>query len=143
MYYVYLRYIMSDCIFCKIVNKQAPASVIYETDNVLCFLPKKIEVYGHTLIVPKKHFADLYDISEEILSELAGVSRKLAIAYKEKIDATGVNLMHASGKDGEQSVFHFHLHLLPRFKDDGLKTWPQLPKIEVNTEELLKKLRLG
>lgn len=133
---------MNDCIFCKIVSKKEPALVVYETDDVLCFLPNKIEVYGHTLIIPKKHFADLYDIPEEILSELAKVSKKLALAYKEKIGATGANLMHASGKDGEQSVFHFHFHLLPRFKDDGLKTWPRLPKIEMNAEELLKKLRL-
>ena len=115
--------------------------VVYETDKVLCFLPKKIEVYGHTLIIPKKHFADIYDISEEILSELATVSKKLAIAYKEKIGATGINLVHASGRDGEQSVFHFHFHLLPRFQNDGLKTWPQLPKTEVDAEELFKKLK--
>jgi histidine triad (HIT) family protein len=133
---------MDNCIFCKIVNKQVPASIIYETENVLCFLPNKIEVYGHTLIIPKKHFADLYDIPEEILSELTITSKKLIIAYKEKIDATGANIMHASGRDGEQSVFHFHLHLLPRFKDDGLKTWPQLPNIEVSAEELLKKLKM-
>jgi len=132
---------MDKCIFCQIANKQKPAMVVYETDKVLCFLPKKIEVYGHTLIIPKKHFADIYDISEEILSELATVSKKLAIAYKEKIGATGINLVHASGRDGEQSVFHFHFHLLPRFQNDGLKTWPQLPKTEVDAEELFKKLK--
>jgi histidine triad (HIT) family protein len=84
----------------------------------------------------------LYDIPEPILEKLTLASKKLSIAYKEKIGATGMNLMHASGKDGEQSVFHFHFHLLPRFKEDGLKTWPELPKIEINADELLKKLKL-
>ncbi len=133
---------MENCIFCKIVKKEVPSRVVFETDEVICFLPNKIEVYGHTLIVPKEHFSDLYDIPEALLEKLASVSKKLAVAYKEKIGATGVNLLHASGQDGEQTVFHFHLHLLPRFKNDGLKTWPQLPKIEVDADELLVKLKL-
>jgi len=132
---------MDDCIFCQIVNKKAPAKIIYENENVICFLPKKIVVYGHTLIVPKKHYADLYDIPSDILCELIKVAQKLTQEYKHKINATGVNLMHASGKDGQQSVFHFHIHLLPRFKDDGLNTWPNLPKIEVDIDKLWAKLR--
>jgi histidine triad (HIT) family protein len=134
---------MENCIFCKIVKKEVPSRVVFETDEVICFLPNKIEVYGHTLIVPKEHFSDLYDIPEALLEKLASVSKKLAVAYREKIGATGANLLHASGQDGEQTVFHFHLHLLPRFKNDGLKTWPQLPKIEVDADELLAKLKLG
>jgi histidine triad (HIT) family protein len=133
---------MNECVFCKIIKEEIPSRVVYQTDDVICFLPNKIEVFGHTLIVPKEHFADLYSIPEHILEKLVDASKKLAIAYKEKIDATGANLMHASGKDGEQSVFHFHFHLLPRFKDDGLKTWPQLPKIDVDADDLLSKLKL-
>jgi len=134
---------MDNCIFCQIVSRKSPAKIIYENENVICFLPKKIEVYGHTLVVPKKHYADLYDIPADILCELVKVAQKLTLEYKQKINATGTNLMHASGKDGQQSVFHFHFHLLPRFKDDGLDTWPNLAKIEVDRDELLKKLRTG
>ncbi len=57
---------MSDCVFCDIVNKQAPALVVYETEAVLCFLPRKLQVYGHTLIIPKEHFADFYDIPDDV-----------------------------------------------------------------------------
>jgi histidine triad (HIT) family protein len=132
---------MNNCIFCQIINKQAPARIVYEDEDVICFLPKKVEVYGHTLIVPKQHYADLYDIPENVLCDLVKMAKKLTLVYKEKINATGANLMHASGIDGQQSVFHFHFHLLPRFKDDELDTWPKLPKIEVDKDELLKKLR--
>lgn len=133
---------MDNCIFCQIVRGEKPAKVIYENENVICFLPKKIEVYGHTLVVPKKHYADLYDIPVEILCDLVKVAKKLTFEYKQRIDATGMNLMHSSGKDGQQSVFHFHFHLLPRFKNDGLDTWPILAKKDFDAEEIWKKLKM-
>jgi len=131
---------MKNCIFCKIIKGKEHARIIYEDKDVICFLPKTIQVYGHTLIVPKKHYKDLYDIPENLLSKLAVTAKKLVIAYKKKIGATGANLFHTNGKDDQQSVFHFHL--LPRFKNDGLDTWPKLPKIKVDKDELLKKLKI-
>jgi len=133
---------MDNCKFCQIINRQIPSWIVYENEKVICFLPRKLEVYGHTLIMPKQHYTDLYDIPEDILYELMKVSKKITIAYREKINSTGMNLMHASGVDGQQSIFHFHIHLLPRFKDDKLNTWPNLPKIEIDKDELLEKLRL-
>ena len=133
---------MNSCKFCQIVSRQIPARIIYENRKVISFFPKKLEVYGHTLIAPKEHYADLYDIPEGILCELIKVSKKITLAYKEKINASGMNLMHASGIDGQQSVFHFHIHLLPRFKEDKLNTWPSLPKIEIDKDELFQKLNL-
>ena len=124
------------------MSRQIPARIIYENRKVISFFPKKLEVYGHTLIAPKEHYADLYDIPEGILCELIKVSKKITLAYKEKINASGMNLMHASGIDGQQSVFHFHIHLLPRFKEDKLNTWPSLPKIEIDEDELFQRLRL-
>jgi len=134
---------MNICKFCKIANKQIPSWVVYENEKVIAFLPEQLEVYGHTLVAPKQHYTDLYDIPEDVLCELVHVSKKITIAYKEKINSTGMNLMHASGVDGQQSVFHFHIHLLPRLKDDKLNTWQNLPKIETNKDELLEKLRLS
>lgn len=133
---------MNSCVFCQTINKQIPAWIVCENKKVICFLPKEPEVYGHTLVAPKQHYADLYDIPEDILCELIKVVKKLTLAYKEKINATGMNLMHASGVDGQQSVFHFHIHLLPRFKNDKVDTWPDLPRIKINKDELLEKLRL-
>lgn len=133
---------MDDCVFCKIVRGEEPARVIYENEDVICFLPKKIGVYGYTLVVPRKHFQDLYDIPEELLCELIKVAQFLTREYKTKIGATGMNVLHASGKDGQQSVFHFHFHLFPRFKDDGLDTWPQLPKKDFDADEMWQKLKI-
>ncbi len=134
---------MENCKFCKLIRWEIPAWIVYEEENVIAFLPKEVEVYGHTLVVPKKHYADLYDIPYETLADISRISKMLTIWYKEKINATGMNLMHASGIDGEQSVYHFHMHLLPRFKDDGLHTRPTLPQIDVDKDELLKKIQIG
>jgi len=133
---------MNDCIFCQIVRGEKPAKVVYENENALCFLPKEIEVYGHTLVVPKQHFQDLYDIPQELLCKLTAVIQLLTKEYKTKIGATGMNVLHASGQDGQQSVPHFHFHLFPRFKDDNLDTWPNLAKKDFDAEEIWKKLKM-
>ena len=133
---------MENCIFCKIINKESPADIIYEDEDVICFLPRDIEIYGHTLVIPKKHYVNLYDIPADILSKVMEIARKLTLEYKKKIGATGMNLLHASGAEAHQSVFHFHLHLFPRFENDGLNTWPKLEKIEIDRKELWQKLRI-
>ena len=73
---------MNNCKFCQIVNRQIPAWIVYENEKIISFLPQKLEVYGHTLIAPKQHYADLYDIPEDILCELIEVSKKITLAYK-------------------------------------------------------------
>jgi histidine triad (HIT) family protein len=133
---------MNDCIFCQIVRGKESAKIVYENENVICFLPKKIEVYGHTLIVPKQHFQDLYDIPQNLLCRLTEVVQLLTKEYKAKIDSTGMNVLHASGKDGQQSVSHFHFHLFPRFKNDGLDTWPNLAKKDFDADEIWQKLKM-
>ena len=134
---------MSACLFCDIVHQRCPARIIYQTETVICFLPRVPEAYGHTLIVPKKHVPDIYAASETLLGELMAAAKKLALHYRTQIQATGVNLLHASGAAAQQSVPHFHLHLLPRFDQDGLNAWPQLPKADFDLDALLQKLQLG
>ena len=128
------------CVFCEIISGQCAARIVCETADVLCFLPLKVEVLGHTLIVPKVHFADVYDAPKAALAAVATASKDLAIAYRRKIGATGANFLNASGKDAEQSVFHFHVHLLPRFARDGLSTWPRLPQAEFDHDAVLAQL---
>ncbi len=130
------------CVICDLAAGHIPRWVVYETENVICFLPLELNAYGHTVIAPKKHFADLYDIPEELLQELAGTAKRLAEHYKQVLGATGINLLHASGADAGQSVPHFHLHLLPRFAGDGLNAWPKLPAVPDDKDELLARLQV-
>lgn len=111
---------MSDCIFCKIINKEIPTDIIYENDKVMVFLDIFPTSLGHTLIIPKKHFVNVYDIEEDYLAEIIKVTKKLALAYKEIFGIDNLQLIHNAGKHGQQGVFHFHFHLIPRHEGDGI-----------------------
>jgi histidine triad (HIT) family protein len=130
-----------SCVFCAIVRRTEPALVVYETDTVICFLPPENKVWGHTLVIPKPHFENLYDIPNQLLNEVVEVCQYLTLKYRENLNATGMNVLHASGIDGQQSVQHFHFHLYPRFKGDGLNTSPKLPEQDFDKQEMLVKLR--
>lgn len=114
---------MTDCIFCKIINKELPSETVLETDKILAIVPLNQVSKGHLLILPKQHFENIFDITEELLQSIAFASQELSKRAKTEYQATGINLLHASGKDAQQSVFHFHLHLVPRYPDDGLDLW--------------------
>ena len=131
----------SDCVICDLAAGRVPRWVVHETESVLCFLPLELNAYGHTVIAPKAHFADLFVLPEELLQELIVTAQHLAGHYKLSLNATGVNLLHASGADAGQSVPHFHLHLLPRFSGDGLSAWPELPAVPTDKDALLARLR--
>lgn len=114
---------MNNCIFCRIVSKEAPGKIVFESRSVLGIVPLDQVSNGHTLLIPKSHFENILDIDEAILAKLAVYSKQLSSQLLKKHSATGINLLHASGKDAQQSVFHFHLHVVPRYKDDGLDLW--------------------
>jgi len=132
----------SDCVICKIVAGTIFSWVVYQDAEVICFLPKTLQAYGHTVVASKAHYADLYTAPETILGHLISTAKKLAAHYNARIGASGVNLLHASGASAQQSVLHLHFHLIPRFDGDGLDTWPQLPVLYCDKDELLGKLLL-
>jgi histidine triad (HIT) family protein len=131
-----------ECIFCGIVSGTAPARIVYQNADVICFLPKDSETYGHTLVVPKKHFVDIYSLPEDLLGTITVAIKKISLHYRDVLGASGVNLLHASGKSAQQSVFHFHIHLLPRFENDGLDLWPRIEPIDWDKDEFLRKIEL-
>lgn len=137
---------MEDCIFCKIVNNEIPSNKIYEDDLVLAFLDINPMSKGHTLIIPKKHFKDVFEIEENYLERIILVAKKISKKMKDSIGADGVNFYHASGIHAEQSVFHFHLHVVPRRKDDAIcfecavMSKPGIPEEEL--KELVAKLKI-
>jgi len=138
----YNQSIMDDCVICKLVNNELPSWVIYEDENVICFLPLEVEAFGHTVIAPKAHHADLFSVPAEVLGCVYTVIQKIAVHYQTAISAKGVNLLHASGIAAQQSVPHLHFHLIPRSENDGLDAWPKFPETQHNKDELLKMLRL-
>ena len=112
-----------ECAFRKIVQGELPSDKLYEDDAVLAFTPKEQVSRGHLLVIPKDHYENIFDISNDCLTKIVHVVKNLSFKLKEELDATGINLLHASGKDAQQSVFHFHFHLVPRYPNDGLDLW--------------------
>lgn len=130
----------NNCIFCKIANGEIPARKVYEDKKVLAFLDVSPISKGHTLVIPKKHFENIFDIDEDSLKEIISAAKKVSLLLKKNLNADGMNILHASGKDAQQSVFHFHIHLVPRYKKDKLNTWPKSDYKELNFDEIIKKV---
>ncbi len=120
---VYLREdsIMS-CIFCKIINKEIPGHILFENEHVLAFLDISQSTKGHTLVIPKVHVADVFEMSELAMSEVYKVIPRLASALKTTFNAEGMNIVNNNGAVAGQTVFHYHVHLIPRYNEnDGFK----------------------
>lgn len=114
---------MEECIFCKIAQKQAPGTIVYEDDLVMAIVAKNQVSKGHTLLIPKKHFENVFDVEDETMKLLGIKMKELSKKIIEENKATGVNILNASGKDAQQSVMHLHFHLVPRYSNDGLDMW--------------------
>ena len=112
---------MENCIFCKIISGEIPSAKIYEDEKVFAFLELNPLAKGHTLLIPKKHAQDIFDISQEDLKDIIAAAQKISLKLKETFGAEGVNLVQRSGKAAEQGVFHFHLHIIPRKIGDGIE----------------------
>ena len=132
--------LMDKCIFCMIANKDINSQTIYETEQIISFLDINPVSKGHCLVVPKKHYADVFDIPETELNEIMTASKHVSELLRKNLGATGVNLINASGKDAQQSVFHFHMHIIPRYRNDGLDTWPKSKYTEKNIEEIKRQI---
>ncbi|NLG03862.1 MAG: HIT family protein [Clostridia bacterium] len=107
-----------DCLFCKIANGDIPSKTIYEDQKFRVFLDISPATRGHALIVPKDHYADLFEISEETVKDAIALAKKIASVMKERLHCEGINIVQNNGEVAGQSVFHFHMHLIPRYSDD-------------------------
>jgi histidine triad (HIT) family protein len=106
---------MSDCIFCKIIDGEIPAMKVYEDDHVLAFLDISQVTKGHTLLIPKVHKENVYELTPEVASHLFSVAPKIANSIKAEFNPVGMNLLSNAGEEAGQSVFHFHMHFIPRY----------------------------
>ncbi|GAA0300836.1 histidine triad (HIT) family protein [Gracilibacillus halotolerans] len=104
-----------DCIFCKIINGEIPSAKVYEDEEVFAFLDISQVTKGHTLIIPKKHVENIYETTEEVASNLFARVPKIANAIKKAYNPVGINILNNNGTAAGQSVFHIHIHLIPRY----------------------------
>jgi histidine triad (HIT) family protein len=130
---------MSDCIFCKIVNGEIPSAKVFENEHVFAFLDISQVTKGHTLVIPKIHKENLYELTPEIAKNLFETVPEIAKAIKSEFDPIGLNLVNNNGEHAGQSVFHFHMHLIPRYgKGDGFGVVWKTHNSEYTSEELKK-----
>lgn len=109
-----------DCIFCKIINGDIPSYTIYENEYVKCFLDISPNSNGHTLIIPKKHFKDAFDIDEQYLNEINKASKIIINLLKDKLNPVGIRMVQNNGN--LQEVKHYHLHIIPNYIKNDIKS---------------------
>ena len=109
---------MSTCIFCKIINQEIPGHILYENDHVLVFLDISQTTKGHTLVIPKKHVPNVFEMTEDDMKHVFSVIPKLANALKVAFNATGMNIVNNNEAIAGQTVFHYHVHLIPRYNEN-------------------------
>jgi histidine triad (HIT) family protein len=133
---------VNDCLFCGIVAGDVPSQTIDSDEKTVAFMDISPATPGHALVIPRKHSADLLEIEPEDLSATILAAQRLAKRMKEALGADGINLLNACGSAAWQTVFHFHLHVIPRFEDDPLKL-PWVPEEGDPDEiaEVARKLR--
>lgn len=109
------------CVFCEIIRGNIPSFKVYEDDHVLAILDISQATYGHTLVMPKAHYANIFDIPQSELEKVIDVAKKVALSVKERLSCDGVNILNNCGEAAGQSVNHFHIHVIPRYDNDDLK----------------------
>ena len=130
-----------NCIFCKIANGEIPSNTIYEDDLFRVILDNGPATRGHALILPKQHCADLYEIDEDTAAAAMKLARKMALIMREKLGRDGLNVVQNNGATAGQTVRHFHVHLIPRYENDGQRilwkpTSPSADELKAVRDEL-------
>jgi histidine triad (HIT) family protein len=117
-----------DCIFCKIVAGELPASIVDEDEHTIAFMDINPATRGHALVIPRAHATDLLEIEPSQLAAVSAAAQRLAARAKERLGADGVNVINSCGAAAWQTVFHFHLHVIPRYQGDPLRLpWVPAP----------------
>ena len=132
-----------DCIFCKILAGELPATIIDEDERTVALMDINPATRGHALVIPRTHSADLMSIDQDDLCAVALASQRLAVRARERLRADGVNLVNSCGSVAWQTVFHFHMHVIPRYADDPLRLpWVPAPgdpeEIAAAAQELMR-----
>ena len=114
---------MDECIFCKIIRGDIPSDTVYEDEHTIAFLDIAPVTKGHTLVVPKKHYPNLYETPDDVLATIIKTTKYLSTKIKKTLSADGINIINNNDPAAGQVVDHIHIHVIPRYKDDGLEHW--------------------
>jgi histidine triad (HIT) family protein len=134
-----------DCIFCKLANGDIPTNTLYENEKFRVILDASPAVKGHALVLPKDHFANIYEIDEQTAGEAAAVAKKMAKKISDTLHCDGLNILQNNGEAAGQTVFHYHIHLIPRYQGDEDKiqiTWKQNSFSDEEMQEIKDQLSL-
>ena len=135
----------NNCIFCKLANGEIPTNTVYEDEDFRVILDASPATKGHSLILPKEHYANLYEIDEEVAAKAMKLAKKLAVNMKETLHCDGVNILQNNEETAGQTVFHFHMHVVPRYKDarnDDILQWTHEEFSEEEIKEILKTIQM-
>lgn len=134
---------MDNCIFCKIANGEIPAATLYEDEDFRVILDLGPASKGHALILPKVHAANIYELSDELAAKAMILAKKMATSMTEALHCDGFNIVQNNGETAGQTVFHFHMHLIPRYKNDGVGlTWTPGTLTDEDREEILAQVKI-
>lgn len=132
----------SNCIFCKIAAGEIPSTTLYEDDDFRVILDIEPATKGHALILPKEHYANLYELDDAIASKALVLAKKMTVVLRDVLGCDGYNIVQNNGTVAGQTVFHFHMHLIPRYEGDQVKIgWAQGSLTDEVKEEILSKLK--
>lgn len=131
-----------NCIFCKIAAGEIPSATLYEDDDFRVILDIEPASKGHALILPKEHYANLYELDDELAAKAMVLAKKMVTKLTDILGCDGYNVVQNNGTVAGQTVFHFHMHLIPRYQGDGVKLgWKQGTLTDEVKEEILTKIR--
>lgn len=125
-----------NCIFCKLANGQIPTNAIFEDEDFKVILDASPAAKGHALILPKEHYANIYEIDSEVLAKAAKLAQKIIKHETDVLKCDGYNLLQNNGEAAGQTIFHFHMHLIPRYVSQGDAAWEMWENQEVSDDEL-------
>lgn len=130
-----------NCIFCKLANGEIPTATLYEDDDFRVILDAGPAAKGHALILPKEHYANLYELDDEVAAKVLPLAKKMITKLTDILGCDGYNLVQNNGEAAGQTVFHFHLHMIPRYKDDGVGlTWKMGELTEEDKNDILSRM---
>ena len=131
-----------DCTFCKVISGDRPCKKVYEDEHTLVTMDKAGDADGHMLVITKKHVNNILDCDIETLNHLMATVKKVSNHCVDNCGYEGINLIGTNGPGADQSVPHFHMHIIPRRKDDGIEAWPEFGGAKQDMEVIFQKIKM-